>query len=133
MSHSTKAIFSKLGRPSTHAQSQQSSSDTEHDVLQLKIENPKLKPVVKSKEEQSLEAEFTLAKNRLENFKDVLRQKGVDVAHYSVSKDKGRITYSFPNLTLYNFFTNNKNLFNTPAAPLPEIGVARRIGMRMSG
>lgn len=117
MSHSTTEILKNLftsplsivkGGFATH-QTDSEEGNTEG-ILQLKVKNPKLNPLPKNKltpEQQQLEKAFELAKHTLEKFKDILRQQGLDVSHYSVSKSpSGRIIYHISNPTHFDFFIN---------------------------
>lgn len=130
MSHSTKAILRSLFKsPLTRGQLQSSfakhNEDSESgdsvnrptttsvvddgridDALQLKIQPPKLTPMSEKKltsdeKEKLLEIAFVSAKHRFNSFKEMLRQKGVDVTNYFISIHNGRISYTINGRTSY--------------------------------
>lgn len=107
------------------------------DALQYKMQPPKLTPKSKQtltpEEEKQLAKEFASAESLLNNFKELLRQEGVDISNLSVFKTlNNRISYYIPerHLSRFSVFMTNK-IAPTKQLDTQEIELSKRRGMRM--
>lgn len=107
-------------------------------LLQLKIKNPKLSPkpkhILTSDEQKQLDKELVLANSMLYNFKEMLRQQGLDPSSCTVSISiNNRITYSIPTEHRVSFgrFMTNKIALSKQYNETPEAEPSKHRGMRM--